>query len=184
MLDSNIEAHEDDEVRVFKIGRAKDLTARVKQFDTAYAFKPSITYTFYASDYVKTERELHSLFAGQRLNGEWFRLSYEDLEFIANYAGNMGYIETVDGKLIKDFLFSEIEQYNLYECIEFLDSTPRFAKKVKYFPLSAKPPVGGDWFQLEESGAFDDPTDIEAENLIREKYQRECEIAQMEGNYA
>lgn len=137
VLDSNIEAHQNDDCRIFKIGRATSLSSRVKQLGTAYAFKPTINYAFYVEDYLSTEAELHELFAGQRLNGEWFRLDYADLGFISDYAGNSGYFENESGQLLPDPLMPHLEAQRIADCIAELEKDYRLATKVKYFPLGA-----------------------------------------------
>lgn len=102
VLDSDIEAHRDDETRIYKIGRASNLSNRIKQLSTAYAYRPVIAYTFHSHNYIQDEVVLHELFANKRLNGEWFRLDYSDIGFIANYAEFNGFYEATDGSFVPD----------------------------------------------------------------------------------
>lgn len=137
VLDSDIEAHRDDDYRVFKIGRAKNLDSRMKQLGTAYAYKPTISYTFHSEDCIQAEAELHSLFAEQRLNGEWFRLGLEDLGFISDYAGNLGYFETATGEMIEDPERPFDENRIIELAIAELESNPQFALRAKYLPFNS-----------------------------------------------
>ncbi len=137
ILDSNIEAHRGDDIRIYKIGRAKQLDMRIKQLGTLYAYQPQITYVFPTDDRFRDESALHCKFADKRMNGEWFRLGYEDLGFIANeFATCSGYIEADNGVLLPDPfrpVDPDIEAIQLIEAE--LEANPVFARSVKYLPL-------------------------------------------------
>lgn len=67
---------------LYKIGSTQDLNRRLMQLRTACPFLERVqTITCYA--YRETEKELHRLFARERVAGEWFVLSENDLDVIA-----------------------------------------------------------------------------------------------------
>lgn len=174
ILDSNIEAHRDDDYRIFKIGRARQLTSRVKQLGTLYAYKPTISYAFQVSDYFAAEAELHDLFAGQRLNGEWFRLGYEDLTFISEYADHSGYLETDDGLFIRDFLFPYSEDQAIQQATLELSRNHALATRARYYELEPKLDLPTCLYEAETF--YTDPAEEDREDLEDyERYLRERE---------
>lgn len=66
----------------YKIGYSKDVSHREK---TLQAQKPTIDLIAQYPGNIKQEKELHVMFASQRLRGEWFSLTAEDLITIENY---------------------------------------------------------------------------------------------------
>lgn len=62
-----------------KLGRAEDPIYREL---TLQAEEPEIAMLFYFPATVDREKELHNLFAKQRVRGEWFRLTEDDIEYI------------------------------------------------------------------------------------------------------
>lgn len=63
----------------YKIGRTKDLPTRSKAIQAQMPFDVTIVHYFAAPDSVEAEKQLHTRFAAQRLNGKWFNLTPEDV---------------------------------------------------------------------------------------------------------
>ena len=70
------------EVGHWKIGRAKDPVARIKTFTVKLPFRVEYETLIKTDDMQKLERELHERFADKRLDGEWFDLDADDVEYI------------------------------------------------------------------------------------------------------
>jgi hypothetical protein len=68
----------------YKIGRAKDVQARVKSIAAFVPFAVEIVHTIQTDNMVRLERGLHRAYeaAEKRVNGEWFRLSDDDIELL------------------------------------------------------------------------------------------------------
>lgn len=66
----------------YKIGRTKDISARVSFFVIKLPFEIELIHHFEADDMRKAEAELHEKYKAQRANGEWFTLTDEDIAFI------------------------------------------------------------------------------------------------------
>lgn len=71
----------------YKIGASKNLTGRMRYFHTNLPFKVYLVHVIETPDPKRLERELHKLFAGKRINGEWFRLSEADIDTFKRYPG-------------------------------------------------------------------------------------------------
>lgn len=63
---------------IFKIGRASDAARRFEEL--MLPFEVDVIGVWAAEDMVAAEASLHGRFATQRIRGEWFRLSVEDLQ--------------------------------------------------------------------------------------------------------
>lgn len=66
----------------YKLGRSKYLDKRIKQLSTLPPFDIELIHSLQVLFADKYESALHEHFASQRLRGEWFRLSAEDIESI------------------------------------------------------------------------------------------------------
>ena len=66
----------------FKIGRTTRMKERTQLFAVKLPFPIKIRHYAWFSDCVKTESLLHRHFAAQRLEGEWFALSENDIDYI------------------------------------------------------------------------------------------------------
>lgn len=65
-----------------KIGRTTNLDGRMKQIVSKLPFEVTLLYKiFYPEQLPGVERGLHEKFADKRVNGEWFKLDEEDLEW-------------------------------------------------------------------------------------------------------
>jgi hypothetical protein len=67
--------------RYFKIGKAKNAKARIRVL--RLPFKHKAVAVFDVLDRHVAEKYLHRKFASQRVNGEWFRLSADDITGIS-----------------------------------------------------------------------------------------------------
>jgi len=70
----------------YKLGRTKQLTTRIKRLATQPPFELTLEFAFKTINAVAYESHLHEEFAAQRLRGEWFMLSPEDLLRIRRHA--------------------------------------------------------------------------------------------------
>lgn len=70
----------------YKIGRTVNPADRMKTFTVKLPFEVEYTCVIPADDMYYLERTLHAQFADKRVNGEWFKLSPEDVEYIKGLA--------------------------------------------------------------------------------------------------
>lgn len=66
----------------YKIGRTKDPADRMKTFSIKLPFEVEYVCVIPTDDRYRLESELHKRFKSQRVNGEFFRLSASDIEYI------------------------------------------------------------------------------------------------------
>jgi Meiotically up-regulated gene 113 len=66
----------------YKIGRTRDVPSRVNALKIQLPYEVELLETYYVIDCVRAERLLHEHFADRRMNGEWFRLSETDIEWL------------------------------------------------------------------------------------------------------
>jgi hypothetical protein len=67
---------------LYKIGKARDISARLQPFTVHFPMKWELVHSFKSDDYTKAEERLHTQFAATRDIGEWFRLTPADVEYI------------------------------------------------------------------------------------------------------
>lgn len=67
-----------------KIGKAKNVDARVTEFGIKLPVKTSLIHSFKSDHYDLAELFLHKKFEGKREHGEWFRLDQEDIDYICS----------------------------------------------------------------------------------------------------
>lgn len=72
----------------YKIGRAKKIKNRSKQFEVMLPFNWQFVAYGIFDDYVLKEKELHHQFDRQRINGEWFDLNQEQVESLKQILTN------------------------------------------------------------------------------------------------
>jgi hypothetical protein len=70
----------------YKIGRAIDPSDRLGMFGVKLPFEVELICLIKSDDYIGLEKEIHSQFDARRVNGEWFNLSAEDVEYIKSLA--------------------------------------------------------------------------------------------------
>ena len=181
VLDSNIEALADEERRPYKIGRARELSSRMGQLDTLYAYRTTVAYAYYVPDRYQEESNLHFLFCEYRMNGEWFSLCDADLGMIASdLALHRGYYQRLDGSFMADPLWPHSqadEEASLRLAQQYLESDKQWARKAKFYPLNAGAIHGGDFFEMEENGMpEDDSAAYEADARSDEIYFEAQEV--------
>jgi hypothetical protein len=66
----------------YKIGKTSNIHNRLRTFNVKLPFEPTLVHTIKSSDMHAQEQVLHQRFASQRVNGEWFNLSDEDVAYI------------------------------------------------------------------------------------------------------
>lgn len=64
-----------------KIGKTKNIESRMSQFKS-FPVKWVLMHSFKTRNHHKAERKLHERFCNKRVNGEWFNLDEEDIDFI------------------------------------------------------------------------------------------------------
>ena len=69
--------------RFYKIGMAAAFTPRFQAHQCASPFKIHVACAYYTADMRAEERALHQQFGAQRIRGEWFALSDDDVAAIA-----------------------------------------------------------------------------------------------------
>jgi predicted GIY-YIG superfamily endonuclease len=70
----------------FKIGCTKNLAKRYRDFCVSLPFEVEYLHVVSTQNMFRLEAELHRRFASKRVNGEWFDLSAEDVEYIKGLA--------------------------------------------------------------------------------------------------
>ena len=68
----------------YKIGRAKNYQERIERLEVKLPFSIEPLHILQCVDMVESERALHIKFQDKRVNGEWFALTPEDVEYIKN----------------------------------------------------------------------------------------------------
>lgn len=71
----------------YKIGRSINAENRASLLDIELPFAIELIHYFTVPDMAKAESELHTMFADKRLNGEWFNLTDEDVNYIKSLGG-------------------------------------------------------------------------------------------------
>lgn len=66
----------------FKIGRTNDLGKRITQISPIMPHPVELVHSIKSEDCLELESRLHEHFSSKRLNGEWFALTQEDVEYI------------------------------------------------------------------------------------------------------
>ena len=66
----------------YKIGISRNVDRRITQLSTIPPFDVTLVCTIETDDMLGLENELHTMFSEKRVNGEWFTLSAEDVNYI------------------------------------------------------------------------------------------------------
>jgi predicted GIY-YIG superfamily endonuclease len=66
----------------YKIGRTKDVPTRSNTLGVQLPYQIEVIHSIKVNDMVWAERHLHEKFAAKRVNGEWFSLESDDVEWI------------------------------------------------------------------------------------------------------
>ena len=72
--------------RFYKIGMSAAFSARFDAHQCASPFNICVATAYFTGNMRAEERDLHTLFEDQRVRGEWFRLTHDDLQLIARRA--------------------------------------------------------------------------------------------------
>lgn len=66
----------------YKIGRCRYIDERIKQLRIQLPFKIDVIHMLFVTDPAAEERRIHGIFREKRVNGEWFKLDADDLDYI------------------------------------------------------------------------------------------------------
>jgi hypothetical protein len=69
----------------YKIGCTTDAVSRLRGFNKQFPWVPELVIVIEIANVRSVEAFLHSTFKSQRVNGEWFKLSPEDVSFIKSH---------------------------------------------------------------------------------------------------
>jgi len=72
--------------RYYKIGLSSNVNRRMEEISPRLPFETELICTIATEDMHGLEAQLHELYAGKRANGEWFKLSDEDVAYIKELA--------------------------------------------------------------------------------------------------
>jgi len=84
----------------YKIGRSSKLDRRIKQLKIQLPFPVKVLYAVKVRDCAYTEAKLHDLYFERRLNGEWFELDAESVEWVKYLSEYRGFVEDESGLLV------------------------------------------------------------------------------------
>lgn len=85
-----LDEHTAPELCAHKIGRSVKPVTRHNQIATLLPYSVSVIHIRQVPDMVAFEAELHARYDGGRLEGEWFRLSLDELAELARIFGATG----------------------------------------------------------------------------------------------
>jgi Meiotically up-regulated gene 113 len=106
----------------YKIGKAKDISARRKIFSVKLPFDIELVAAFLVRDAYGLERELHRIHSDRRVGGEWFDLDAESFDEVCR-AGIARELNDYSEAMIKTLDYSEKQSLmNDAEYIEHLES--------------------------------------------------------------
>lgn len=72
------------EDNIYKIGYSTNLNKRLDKITPKLPFEVKLAYKIKHNKVYRLEQYLHKKFADKRLNGEWFKLDANDIEYIKN----------------------------------------------------------------------------------------------------
>ena len=72
---------------IYKIGMAINPSNRLRTFDVKLPFMPTYDHLIYTDERRALEKSLHERFKAKLVNGEWYRLSGDDVAFIKSLKG-------------------------------------------------------------------------------------------------
>jgi hypothetical protein len=82
----------------YKIGKTKNLSQRLSTFGLKLPFPIKLIHALRSNDISRCEWHFHDYFKRKRINGEWFRLTDEDVRFFcvagtSEGVGELFYVE-------------------------------------------------------------------------------------------
>ncbi len=83
------------EGEIYKIGRTAQLEQRMSFFEIKLPFATQLVCAVQSDDIVTLERQLHERYKDKHLNGEWFRLTEQDVKEIMEMARDVTYIKNI-----------------------------------------------------------------------------------------
>lgn len=85
----------------YKIGKTKNVEKRLNEFHVKLPYETTVENLIFCKDHHKAEILFHELFKGKRLDGEWFRLTEDDLEKIRILSLPTKLIQAITGETNK-----------------------------------------------------------------------------------
>lgn len=74
----------DQNINLVKIGRTSQLDRRKRHLEQEYNTTLELIHCIETTNTIKLEKEVHRLYADYRFEGEWFRISEQDLDRLEN----------------------------------------------------------------------------------------------------
>ena len=74
-----------EKTNLYKIGKSINVESRLNQIQTSTPFKLLLHKSYKCNNYDKIEKNLHGIYKDKKVQGEWFNLSYSDLNYIDEY---------------------------------------------------------------------------------------------------
>lgn len=181
ILDTGFQSASNSDRRIFKIGKAQELSNRIKTLKIQLPYKVRLAYAFQVLEYSAWEACLHRIFADQRLNGEWFSLSDEDIARIAELVEYQGICETLTGEWIPDpmrIMLSE-ERALFYAAIELQNDH----SGKKYFTTEDRLDLPVDLLDCEDYFSTIDPLEANPD-LLRDKEGEHSRLVELILSYS
>lgn len=113
----------------FNIGKTKNITKRMNVYHIKLPMKNELLFFVKSGNHHKTKAAFHKHFATKQVDGEWFKLSIEDVEWVKK--GN--YTEEIHASILdqsegeEDVLLTEKQQEYALSLIERLGSSYQLA---------------------------------------------------------
>lgn len=107
----------------FKIGKTKNIERRMNVFNVKLPFKNELIFLVKSGNHHQTEVAFHKYFASKRLEGEWFALNKEDVEWIRAGRYTADIQKTIEDKKV-------IEQQVMTDAKGLTDKQLNYAKTI------------------------------------------------------
>lgn len=105
---------------MYKIGKANDLSVRLKKFEVIIPFDISLTFAIRVENPSRVEAMLHRQFAKQRVKGEWFDFNSDDVVMLVHLMGSIQSVSSLH-RLINNARENECKLCDS-DYIEYLES--------------------------------------------------------------
>ncbi|KZE69163.1 hypothetical protein AWM68_02535 [Fictibacillus phosphorivorans] len=86
----------------FKIGKTKHIEKRMNVFGVKLPFKNELIYLIKTGNHHQTEMAFHKHFSHKRLEGEWFELNQDDINWVKEQKYTHGIITSIHSKLLEE----------------------------------------------------------------------------------
>ncbi len=119
--------------RLYKIGKTKDLQARIASYHTHLPITFRVVRQYMAANMNDLEEALHIVFQHKRVKGEWFELNNDDLIICDNIARNYAFEKLEkQRKPYKKLEFSDNPLLQVMEAnAKYLDDYSRIVEEIK-----------------------------------------------------